>query len=210
MDIKIISVSAMSEGAEILLTLSLCDGEGHTEKRKLLLFTEQYLELGLKRGSLLDEELFEKLEQLAKQCKAIKKGSDLLSYSASSERRLAMRLRNKGFDKDSANFAASHLKSMGVINEELDVERAVSVCLKKLWGKKRIYRELCFKGYESDIISRELSSVDGEKWIDNCRALYKKKFCKGATTPDEQKKIIASLVRYGYSFSEIKIALQNE
>lgn len=207
MKIEIISISAHSEGAEMLLTLRISDSSGNSERRKLLLFTEKYLELGLHRGSEIDEETFERLEELSKTWRAIRKGSDLLAYSASSRARLAQRLRSKGFDKQSAESASLRLAEMGLINEELDVERAVQSCLKKLWGKKRIYRELCAKGYEREIISHELENVDEDKLVENCVALLKKKHKTFPDDPEVQKKIIASLVRYGYSFSEIKKAL---
>lgn len=209
MDIKIISVNAMSEGAEILLTVAISEG-GRAEKRKLLIFTEQYLELGLSKGALLDEESFDRLEKISKQCKAIKKGSDLLSYSASSERRLAQRLKGKGIDRESAEFAASKLKAMGAINEKIDVERALNAYLKKLWGKKRIYKELCAKGYERECIISALDEVDGEVFEENCALLLKKKYKILPSDPAEQKKIIAALIRYGYSFSEIKKAMQTK
>ena len=209
MDIKIISVNAMSEGAEILLTVAISDG-GKAEKRKLLIFTEQYLELGLSKGALLDEEGFDTLEKMSKQCKAIKKGSDLLSYSASSERRLAERLKSKGVDRESAEFAASRLKKMGAINEAHDVERAVNGYIKKLWGKKRIYKELCTKGYGREYITAALDEIDGDVFDQNCVILLKKKYKILPSDPAEQKKIIAALIRYGYSFSEIKKAMQTK
>ena len=208
MKIEVISISAMSEGSEMLLTLVLSNDDGKRERRKLLLFTEQYLELGVRRGSILDEETFEKIEEMSKICKAMRKGSDLLSYSASSRVRLAQRLRSKGIDKESASAAAQRLADMGAINEELDVERLVCTCLKKLWGKKRIYRELCAKGYDRDLVSAELSKIDDEIWVENCVACFNKKHKSFTRDPEVQKKIIASLVRYGYSFSEIKQALQ--
>lgn len=200
----------MSEGAEILLTISISDFDGKIEKRKLLMFTEQYLELGLSKGMVIDEVLFDKLEEISKRCKAMKKGSDLLSYSASSERRLAQRLKTKGIDRESAEYAAAQLKKMGVINEPHDVERLVQAGLKKLWGKKRIYRDLLVKGYDRDIVSAELGSIDNEIFVENCRILFIKKFKKMPTDPSEQNKIVGSLMRYGYSFSEIKNAIERK
>lgn len=208
MKIEIIAVSAMSEGEEILLTLRISDENGNAEKRKLLLFTKQYIELGVHKGSVIDEELFDRIEELSRQCRAIRKGSDLLSYSASSKVRLASRLRSKGIDRESAESAAKHLESLGLINEELDVERAVQSYLRKLWGKKRIYRELLAKGYEREYIARELEKLDEEQMIENCVALFRKKHRVFPDDPETQKKIVASLVRYGYTFSEIKQALQ--
>ena len=207
MKIEITSVSALSEGAEILLTVRIDNGDGRAERRKLLLFTEQYLELGLCRGAMLDEELFDRVEELSKQCIAIRKGSKLLSYSASSRARLAQRLMQKGIDRESAKCAAHKLESLGAIDEEADVESAVKGYLNKLYGKKRIYRELCAKGYDRDIVSRELACIDGEVLVDNCAALLKKKHKTFFDDPETQKKMIASLVRYGYSFNEIKKAL---
>lgn len=208
MKIQIISVSAISEGAEIVLTLLISNDDGKREKRKILLFTEQYLELGVRKGSIIDEDTFEKLEEMSKICKAMRKGSDLLSYSASSKVRLAQRLRNKGVDKESASIAAERLGEMGLINEEHDVEHLVSSCVKKLWGKKRIYRELCIKGYERDLVSAELSKIDDELWVENCLALFRKKHKTFTDDPAVQRKIIVSLARNGYSFDEIKRAIE--
>ena len=75
MKIEIISVSAMSEGAEMLLTLSISDDAGNKENRKILIFTNQYFDMGLRKGALLSEEAFDELERCSKECLAIRKGS---------------------------------------------------------------------------------------------------------------------------------------
>ncbi len=207
MKIELISVSSVSEGAEMLLTFSLCNEEGGSERRKLLIFTDRYLELGLHKGAVVDAEAFDELERISRECVAIRRGSDLLSYSSSSKVRLAQRLRAKGIDAENAKNAAQRLEEMGLIDEEADVERAVQSYIRKLWGKKRIYRELMAKGYESEHISRELGSIDDEAWVRNCVALFYKKHKAIPDDSETQKKIVASLVRYGYGFSEIKEAL---
>lgn len=208
MKIEIISVNALGEGAEMLIGVAITGDSGMSEKRKFLLFTEQYLELGLCRGAVIDADTFDRLEEMSKRCVAMRKGSDLLAYSSSSRVRLAQRLRQKGIDRESAEDAARRLEELGLIDEEADVESLVRSCLKKLWGKKRIYRELCAKGYDRDVISRELEGVDEETIVNNCVALFRKKHKIFPSDPETQKKIIASLVRYGYSFGEIKRALQ--
>ena len=192
----------------MLVTVLISSDEGRTEKRKLLLFTEQYLELGIRKGSVLDEMAFDKLEELSKKCVAVRKGADLLSYSASSKTRLAQRLRAKGIDKESATEAAEHLEKIGLIDEEVDVERQVSSCLKKLWGRRRIYRELCAKGYDRSIVEAEVSKLDEELMVENCVALLAKKHKTIPDDPEVRKKIVASLVRYGYTFAEIKEAFR--
>ena len=208
MKIEIISVNALGEGAEMLIGVAITGESGMSEKRKFLLFTEQYLELGLYRGAVIDVDTFERIEEMSKRCVAMRKGSDLLSYSSSSRVRLAWRLRQKGIDRESAEDAARRLEELGLIDEEADVESLVTTCLKKLWGKKRIYRELCAKGYDRDIIASELECINEDTFVENCVALFKKKHKVYPSDPETQKKIIASLVRYGYSFGEIKKALQ--
>lgn len=207
MKIEVTALAPISDGSEIMLTLSILGDGGKSERRKFLLFTEQYLELGLFRGAVIDEDTFEKIEELSKKCAAIRKGSDLLAYSSSSRVRLAQRLRSKGIDRESAEDAAAHLQRLGAINERADIERLIQSGLKKLWGKRRIYRELCAKGYERDIISDELSKIDEQTLVENCAALLEKKHRGCEATPEAQKKAVASLVRYGYTFSEIKQAL---
>ena len=208
MKIEVVSVSALSEGAEMMISVLIGDGEGRSQKRKFLVFTEQYLELGIRKGSVIDEEAFDRLEEISKTCKAIRKGSDLLSYSASSKIRLVGRLRSKGIDKESAENAAEHLEKIGLINEESDVERQVASCLKKLWGRNRIYRELCAKGYDREIVGSEVSLLNDEIMTQNCAALIKKKHKIIPDDPDERKKVVAALVRYGYTFSQIKTAFR--
>ena len=207
MKIEIISVTALNDGEEMMLTFKIGDDGGRQEKRKLIIFAEQYFEFGLRRGKLLDAEEFDKIEEASRRCKAIRKGSDLLSYSASSRVRLVQRLRSKGIDRDSATEAAEHLQKIGAIDERADVERLVRGDLKKLWGKKRIYSDLCAKGYERDIIAAEIENIDEDILLKNCRMLFLKRFKKMPDDPTEQKKIVASLVRYGYTFSEIKRAI---
>ena len=133
MKIEIISVNALGEGAEMLICVAITGESGMSEKRKFLLFTEQYLELGLYRGAVIDVDTFERIEEMSKRCVAMRKGSDLLSYSSSSRVRLAWRLRQKGIDRESAEDAARRLEELGLIDEEADVESLVTTCLKKLW-----------------------------------------------------------------------------
>ena len=208
MKIEIISVNAMSEGAEMLLTLQISDDAGNKERRKLLIFTNQYLELGLRKGMTLDEDTFDALEKCSRECLAIRKGSDLLAYSSSSRKRLIDRLKNKGIDRETAESAASHLAKIGAINEDLNAEHEVSSCLRKLWGKKRIYQELLAKGYEKEHIANAIEDISKDQMIENCVALFRKKHKMLPDDPNVRKKIVGSLVRYGYTFDEIKRAFE--
>lgn len=192
----------------MLLTLQISDDAGNKERRKLLIFTNQYLELGLRKGMILDEDTFDALEKCSRECLAIRKGSDLLAYSSSSRKRLIDRLKNKGIDRETAESAASRLAKIGAINEDLNAEHEVSSCLRKLWGKKRIYQELLAKGYEKEHIANAIEDISKDQMIENCVALFRKKHKMLPDDPNVRKKIVGSLVRYGYTFDEIKRAFE--
>lgn len=209
MKIELISVSALSS-EEVLLTFLISSADEKKEKRKLMLFVEQYISLSLCKGTIIDEKTFDIIEDMSKKCVAIRKGNDLLAYSASSKVRLAQRLRNKGIDKENAEDAAKYLEKLGLIDEGADIERATQVYLKKLYGKNRIYKELCAKGYERDLVSQELLGIDDEIFVQNCASFIRKKYKEVPKEPQEQKKMIASLLRYGYTFAQIKMALNRK
>ncbi len=192
----------------MLLTLAISDDNGRREKRKLLIFTNQYFELGFKKGDILNECEFDALEKCSRECMAIRKGINLLSYSSSSKKRLVQRLRSKGIDREDATNAASHLEKIGVINEDVDVEFQVEGCLKKLWGKKRIYNELIAKGYEREHIANALENITKQQMMENCAMLLRKKHKCIPNDSAVRQKIVASLVRYGYTFDEIKYAFE--
>lgn len=209
MKIEIIGVCAQSEGEQILLTLKITDDDGvRTQKRKLLIFTDKYIDLGLRRGEVIDEETFDTLEEAARTCRAIQKGSDLLSYSSASKVGLIRKLRMRGFDKESAEQAASFLESAHLIDEQGDVRRAVDSYLRKLWGRKRIYCELVKKGYDKGDVADAIGDVGLERFVENCASLIKKKVREVPRDPVERKKLVAYLARYGYSFSEIREAFE--
>lgn len=207
MKIEIVGVSAQNEGAEILLTLQITADEGQkSQKRKLLIFTDKYIELDLRRGALIDEDTFDRLENMSKTCRAIKKGSELLSYSASSKANLVRKLKTRGFEKENAQEAADFLESARLIDEQEDVRRAVASYLKKLWGRKRIYCELIRKGYDKSAVAEAVSNIAFDEFAENCASLIRKKVKKVPDDPVERKKLVNFLVRYGYSFSEIREA----
>lgn len=207
MRIEIISVSALEGGAEMMLKVRMSDGE-RSSVRSLLIFTDKYLELGLRRGAVIDEAAFDELERVSERCRAIKKGGDLLSYSAVSKAQLARKLRQRGFDAENAAEAAEYLETASLIDERSNVKSIISASMKKLWGRKRIYSELIRRGYDRATVGEELGLIDVEEFIENCKRLILKRAGNVPADPVGTRKLIAFLTRYGYSFSEIKAAIE--
>lgn len=205
--ITVRSLRAQHDGAEILVGVVLENGE-HREQKSLLLTVEQYYELKPARG-VIDEALYERLEEASALCRAIRCGENLLSYGANSVQMLAQKIARHGYRRETALAAAQKLREMGLIDEERDLQREVEKCLRKLWGSKRIKSHLWSRGFDSEVMSSLNELLAEVDFTNNCAALIRKHYGEIPEERDAQKRMIASLSRYGYSLTEIRDAIQS-
>lgn len=204
--ITIRALRAQHEGAEMLVQLLLENGE-HQEQKSLVITTEQYCEFNLTRGPI-DEETYEKIEEAAELCRALRSGESLLSYGANSVQALTRKLVGKGYRRDVAAQAAERLAGYGLIDEVRDMQREVEKCLRKLWGSKRISAHLWSKGYATETMQGLSGLLEEIDFSQNCAALIQKHYGEVPTDADEHRRMIASLSRYGYSIGEIRQAIR--
>ena len=204
--ITVRALRAQHEGAEMLVQLLLENGE-HQEQKSLVITTEQYCEFNLTRGPIT-EELYEQIEEAAELCRALRSGESLLSYGANSVQALTRKLVGKGYKREVAAQAAERLAGYGLIDEERDMQREVEKCLRKLWGSKRISAHLWSKGYATETMQGLSTLLEDVDFSQNCAALIKKHYGEVPTDADENRRMIASLSRYGYSIGEIREAIR--
>ncbi len=196
------SLRAQHEGAEVLVSVLLENGE-HREQKSFPITAEQYYELKPCKG-LITEEQYERLEEASMLCQALRSGEHLLSYGSNSVQTLARKLMQRGYSRDVALRAAERLAGAGLIDEKRDVRREVEKCLKKLWGAKRISAHLWSRGFARESLE-ELPELLGEvDFIANCAALLRKHHGGVPKEANELRRVTASLSRYGYSIGEIK------
>ena len=205
--ITIRALRAQHEGAEMLVQLLLENGE-HQEQKSLVITTEQYCEFNLTRGPI-SEETYERIEEAAELCRALRSGESLLSYGANSVQALTRKLVGKGYNREVAATAAERLAGYGLIDEERDMKREVEKCLRKLWGSKRISAHLWSKGYAAETMRGLSDLLEDIDFSQNCAALIKKHYGEVPTDADEHRRMIASLSRYGYSIGEIREAIRH-
>ena len=205
--ITIRALRAQHEGAEMLVQLLLENGE-HQEQKSLVITTEQYCEFNLTRGPI-SEETYERIEEAAELCRALRSGESLLSYGANSLQALTRKLVGKGYNREVAATAAERLAGYGLIDEERDMKREVEKCLRKLWGSKRISAHLWSKGYAAETMRGLSELLEDIDFSQNCAALIKKHYGEVPTDADEHRRMIASLSRYGYSIGEIREAIRH-
>jgi SOS response regulatory protein OraA/RecX len=204
--ITVRALRAQHEGAEMLVQLLLENGE-HQEQKSLVITTEQYCEFNLTRGPI-DEETYEKIEEAAELCRALRSGESLLSYGANSVQALTRKLVGKGYRRDVAAQAAERLAGYGLIDEVRDMQREVEKCLRKLWGSKRISAHLWSKGYATETMQGLSGLLEEIDFSQNCAALIQKHYGEVPTDADEHRRMVASLSRYGYSIGEIRQAIR--
>ena len=208
MIIKISDLRPLNLGSEICVCINIKNAE-YSEIRRLVILSEQYAEMKLTKGEI-DAERFDEIEEASKICSAYKKGLFLLGYGASSEKKLHYKLRTKGFDNEISSRAVKMLAKKGYIQEENDAEREAERCLSKLWGKKRILTHLYSKGFSDSAVKKAALLLEEVDFAENCKEIILKshmaQFKEAISDPNETNKLVASLVRMGYSFSQIREA----
>ena len=203
--ITVRALRAQNQGSEVAVRVLLEDGE-RQEERRLVLTVEQYCDLKLKCGEI-DEDTFDRIEACALLCRAIRCGEGLLSYGSNSEQMLSQKLMQRGFGREVAKQAAAHLREVGLINEEKDMQREAEKCLKKLWGAKRIRDHMWSRGFGKDAMVELTQLLQDVDFSQNCATLICKHYGQVPADGEEKRRMIAFLGRYGYSIFEIRAAM---
>ena len=208
MRITVSALVALNSGNEICVYAEISNGE-NTERKKLVLLTEQYSLLKIKKGEVSSDQ-FDEIERASDICSAYKKGLNLLGYGACSEKSLYHKLKTRGFEGDICSEAVAMLSQGGYLNENNDARREAERCIAKLWGRKRIISHLYSKGYNDEAIRDVYDVLSETDFVENCKRLilrdHKRQLASAYADEKEKQRLFASLVRMGYSFSEIKEA----
>lgn len=142
---------------------------------------------------------------------AYKKGLDLLAYGDNTKLKLTQKLISKGYGRQIAENAAARLEKDGYIRENEHCLRRAMGEAEKFYGKKYISAKLYSLGFCREDIFAALEQLDGEfDFVSSLElyvrrhGLYGKLLCRDKAVRD---KALASLVRRGYSYGEIKEAI---
>lgn len=158
-----------------------------------------------KDGTQIDEKQWQELVDLINYKKAVDKCYDLLSRRDHSVKELKTKLL-RTVDEVNAERAIEKMLDLGY----LDDEKYAAVLLKHLIENKKmskafIRQEMYKRGLSSEIISSTLEGVR----IDNassCAELILTKYRNKLNIEGGKDKIIAALMRKGFSYSDIKTA----
>lgn len=129
-----------------------------------------------------------------------------------SERELRNKLLRK-FDEASVNSAIEKLIDLGLVNDRRYAEMLVrELYERKKYGKNRVISELYKRGIDSVIINEVIEEYENEFETDNVKTIVdiiRKKYYNKLVDEKSRQKVVAALVRLGYSFSDIRQAMSD-
>ena len=204
-----IAITSIVAGVDddIAVSFELCEGENRSVS-KFWISIAAYTQFSLSVGES-SQNVFDAVERESKIHFAYKKGLCLLGFGMQSKKRLQYKLLAKGCEAEFAREAIERLVENRLLVEEDSAVREAEKCVEKLWGGARIRAHLVNKGYSESAINEVFFALDDEgvDFSYNCETLIKKKYLPLPKDKKEMQKIITSLIRYGYSLSQIKAAM---
>lgn len=157
---------------------------------------------------ITQEELTELLDSVSFR-RAYNKSLDLLSRRPYGTKELIKKLCEKGHEKEYAEKACERLAELKLLNDEEYARILANDLLeRKNYSIKRIKQELAFRGIDRDIIENTIDLLDNDP-VPRIILLVKKKYLNKINDEKGRKRTVDALMRLGYSYSDIKTALNS-
>ena len=181
--------------------VTVCLDDGSEVKSTLSAVTE----LRLFTGKELDEKALEELGRESRRALGREKALELVSQRQMSAKELTRKLRDKGFDEETADYCTDWISARGFLDEERYAAAIVRHYAAKGYGEGRVRQELTRRGIPRELWEDALGQMpeDSTK-LDRLIASR----LKDPDDRDEVRKLSASLFRRGYSAEEIRGALE--
>ena len=155
-----------------------------------------------------EEELTELIDSVSFR-RAYNKGLDFLSRRPYGTKELIKKLCEKGHEKEASQKACERLIELGLLNDEEYARILANDLLeRKSYSIKRIKQELAFRGIDREIIENTVDSLDNNPQK-SIIILVKKKYINKLNDEKGKKRTVDALLRLGYSYSDIKSALNS-
>lgn len=153
-----------------------------------------------------EEELTELIDTVSFR-RAYNKGLDFLSRRPYGTKELIKKLCEKGHEKESVQKACERLTELGLLNDEGYARTLANDLLeRKSYSIKRIKQELVFRGIDREIVENIVDTLDNDPQK-SIIMLVKKKYINKLNDEKGKKRTVDALLRLGYSYSDIKNAL---
>ena len=153
-----------------------------------------------------EEELTELIDTVSFR-RAYNKGLYFLTRRPYGTKELIKKLCEKGHEKEASQKACERLMELGLLNDEEYARILANDLLeRKSYSIKRIKQELAFRGISREIVENTVESLDNDPQK-SIIMLVKKKYINKLNDEKGKKRTVDALMRLGYSYSDIKNAL---
>lgn len=182
----------------------LLDGE-----YRLTTNQEFWLTCGLFSGMEIDEASFAQFAAQVEENKAKQKALRLLELRDHCERELAEKLARGGFDRETAQSAAARMVELGLINDENYAHNlAGELFRRKGYSPARIEQELLSRGVARDTAYEAAHEIEGDPLARLDTLLETKYVGSYKGTEKDRRRVANALQRLGYSFADIRRAME--
>ena len=177
-----------------------------SEEGDLLRITEaELLPFGIYAGMELDDEQVDALREAARRSETKLRAAHMASSRMLSKKELTDRLRRKGADPDEAAEAAERMEELGAVNDSVYAGVVVRHYAAMGYGRGRVEQELFRRGIPRELWENALQELpDSAAAID---AFLRGKLKGRQPDSAELKRLSDALLRRGYSWNEIRPAL---
>jgi len=167
---------------------------------------DYWAEIFVADGTDISEEEWLEIYNKINYRKAFNKCADLLSRRSHSIKEIRTKLL-RSVDKASADKVIEKFIELGYLDDEKFAYDYAEYLLKfKNFSENHIKQELFYKGIDKEIISNVIDALE----VDNEQAIIKiinKNYLNKLKEEGGKNKVIAALMRKGFSYSDIKSAL---
>ena len=137
----------------------------------------------------------------------LEKAVNLLSFRAHSRKELADKLKQKtGCGDAELDEVLNRLEELGFLNDRTYAASVVRSCVRKGYGAKRALSELSRRGVPKEL--REEALEEMPQMAGTLERLIRARL-RNPDDRDEVRKVSAAMSRRGYSWDEIRRALEN-
>lgn len=159
----------------------------------------------IKDGTDIDEDEWQELVDKINYKKAVNKCYDLLSRRDHSVKELKTKLL-RTVDENNAQRAIERMLELGYLDDEKYAEKLVDYLINsKNMSNSFIKQEMYKRGIPSDIISTVLDGVEIDN-VQSAKELILTKYKNKLLAENGREKVTASLMRKGFSYSDVKSA----
>ncbi len=171
-----------------------------------ILDIEIIMQNSMKIGMEVDEDMLDDIKIQAERRKARERAYYLLGYRDHSKKELYDKLL-QSVRPEIALEIVLMVEEQGLLDDEKYAQKLANYYIEqKKWGAKKAFYEMFKKGISKELVFEAIAQCDTD-WVEQITAIIDKKYAQYLDDYKGKQKVIAALMRLGYNYDDIKIAI---